>query len=845
MKKNIAIILTLALHICGCAIEETHNKRGSILAIMENDDTRTSVTDEGRCTWSSGDQIWMQTTSGSTTGILTSGEGSAKAQFSYGAFIGEMTGKAIYPDNPGHYISNNTLNVFLPASYDLGSTLENTNAVMYGIKVDDILRFNHLAGVMRFSFKNVPAGTDKFVIGLDKRINGTFTADLTEEYPRIESEESDIDSEKYITLNFKALTETSDIKLYVPLPIGTYSSISLALLKGEESIWTYSNTITNTIARKSLKLMPTVSLGGSIDGGIESGPSQEMIQSLSNKANTNIKAIRDILAALDNKDFATDITPIMEDYKEVGSTIQFYSSLGINIYYGISSYNTPKIGVKKDDTGFYNWTIDGEWLKDNIGNHILVSSIIPQLKIENGYWLLSTDSSKTWTQLGRISDEDGSFIIRSVENNGNFIYLNLTDETIITIPTRQLANSYWSGKKFIINGDSIVYGSGLGSVYDGFSYLVAEHLGMSITNYGIGGSVIARRAKDYDECYTSKEEWEAAMNAGELNTKKKYLVNTGTGAPRIYRIYSYNGSKWVAGGNTSETAGRFPISDRVRAMDTDADVIMIMAGSNDFYYNWTPFGDFESGKYRENLKDIDPETNLLDSDNVELIHKGAPTANGPTIDYSYPAYFTYAKIPVVGGCAIKVPYGRRGWWLDKNGKGISDKNFTLETADYTAIAPYNAAYLTVCFKYEEIDPENCAVYMSVPTDKNAPNETFCDGLHKLCRYLCETYKNKDIIFLTPIKRKQPAGTGSGTWDCIYPEDTNAEGKTLKDYRDKIIEACEYYSIPYIDLYTLSGLNPHIDPSLFADTDGRVVHPNEEGHRRMASIIIGQMQKLRQ
>lgn len=147
------------------------------------------------------------------------------------------------------------------------------------------------------------------------------------------------------------------------------------------------------------------------------------------------------------------------------------------------------------------------------------------------------------------------------------------------------------------------------------------------------------------------------------------------------------------------------------------------------------------------------------------------------------------------------------------------------------------------FNYES--PENCAVYMSVPTDKNAPNETFCDGLHKLCRYLCETYKNKDIISLTPIKRKQPAGTGSGTWDCIYPEDTNAEGKTLKDYRDKIIEACEYYSIPYIDLYTLSGLNPHIDPSLFADTDGRVVHPNEEGHRRMASIIIGQMQKLRQ
>lgn len=37
--------------------------------------------------------------------------------------------------------------------------------------------------------------------------------------------------------------------------------------------------------------------------------------------------------------------------------------------------------------------------------------------------------------------------------------------------------SYWAGKKFVINGDSVVYGSGLSSVYDGFSYLVAEHFG--------------------------------------------------------------------------------------------------------------------------------------------------------------------------------------------------------------------------------------------------------------------------------------------------------------------------------------------------------------------------------
>ena len=41
------------------------------------------------------------------------------------------------------------------------------------------------------------------------------------------------------------------------------------------------------------------------------------------------------------------------------------------------------------------------------------------------------------------------------------------------------------------------------------------------------------------------------------------------------------------------------------------------------------------------------------------------------------------------------------------------------------------------------------------------------------------------------------------------------------------------------------LNPIEDPSLFADTDGRAVHPNKDGNRIFADVLIKQMQKLRQ
>ena len=272
MKYRIISLLALAgVLFSGCVKEKLTAEGGSILAVMENDDTRTSVTDEGKFTWSEGDQIWLHTTSGSVVGTLSSGAGTASADFSFGAHFGEMTNRAVYPYNDEHSISGDVLSVNMPSSYDLGSNLTNTNAAMYGELSDGRLKFNHMAGVMRFKFKNVPAGVNRFTITLDKKISGTFTADLAEAFPVIETSDDAAEAEKTITLNFNALTETSDIALYIPLPLGTYNSLDLALYSGANSVWTYSKSVTNTIARKSLKLMPAVTLGGTIGGDIEGG----------------------------------------------------------------------------------------------------------------------------------------------------------------------------------------------------------------------------------------------------------------------------------------------------------------------------------------------------------------------------------------------------------------------------------------------------------------------------------------------------------------------------------------------------------------------------------------------
>ena len=273
MKHKFLSVFALAacLLLGSCAVEEVPVAEHTVLAVMENDQTKTSVTDEGSFTWSTGDQIWLHTTSGSVVGTLSAGAGTSSASFTTGVFIGDLTGNSVYPYNSGHAVSGNELSVVLPASYDLGSVLTNTNAAMYGVNVGGTIMFNHLAGVMRFVFKNAPVGTDKFQLTLDKKINGTFTADLTQDYPVIEAGVAVKDSEKTVTLTFDALTSVSDISLYVPLPLGTYTTLGLELLAGDKSLWSYSNTVTNNIGRKTLKLMPSVNMGTSVGGEIEGG----------------------------------------------------------------------------------------------------------------------------------------------------------------------------------------------------------------------------------------------------------------------------------------------------------------------------------------------------------------------------------------------------------------------------------------------------------------------------------------------------------------------------------------------------------------------------------------------
>lgn len=124
--------------------------------------------------------------------------------------------------------------------------------------------------------------------------------------------------------------------------------------------------------------------------------------------NQEITSLKNILSALENKDYATSVTPL-EDGS--GYVINFVKSGAITIKHGVNGQDAspPAIGVLKDTDGKYYWTLNGEWLLDEKGNKVPTTgenggsgAIAPQVRInkDTNYWEISTDGGKTWTSTG-------------------------------------------------------------------------------------------------------------------------------------------------------------------------------------------------------------------------------------------------------------------------------------------------------------------------------------------------------------------------------------------------------------------------------------------------------------
>lgn len=102
------------------------------------------------------------------------------------------------------------------------------------------------------------------------------------------------------------------------------------------------------------------------------------------------------------------------------------------------------------------------------------------------------------------------------------------------------------------------------------------------------------------------------------------------------------------------------------------------------------------------------------------------------------------------------------------------------------------------------------------------------------------YPDAQIIFLTPIHRAY-ANFGKHN---VQPDENYANGQGLfvESYVEAIKEAGSLWAVPVIDLNAICGLNPTLPEYLkyFRNPDTDQLHPNSDGHLRMALAIAYQL-----
>lgn len=103
------------------------------------------------------------------------------------------------------------------------------------------------------------------------------------------------------------------------------------------------------------------------------------------------------------------------------------------------------------------------------------------------------------------------------------------------------------------------------------------------------------------------------------------------------------------------------------------------------------------------------------------------------------------------------------------------------------------------------------------------DDTFYGALHNLYHALIVKYPDRPIIVMTPLHRENE--------NRVYNELGVRTVGTLEDYVNIIQEVAAYYSLPVLDLYRTSGMNPNI-PELKARYNPDGLHPNDAGYERI-------------
>ncbi|MGN1347259.1 MAG: SGNH/GDSL hydrolase family protein [Eubacteriales bacterium] len=186
--------------------------------------------------------------------------------------------------------------------------------------------------------------------------------------------------------------------------------------------------------------------------------------------------------------------------------------------------------------------------------------------------------------------------------------------------------------------------------------------------------------------------------------------------------------------------------------------------------------------------------------------------------------------------------GQWGEFRESKNYGIGGTRFARQ------IVPTNErADRDFCARVNELDEDADIVVVFGGTNDfghgDAPIGSFADrslttfygACHYIMTRLHERFPGKPCIIMTPLHRlneDNPKGDGNKPYNVA----------TLKTYVDIIREMAEYYSLPVLDLYAESGIQPKVD--IIRERycpDG--LHPNDDGHVILAKKILAYLRAM--
>ena len=221
----------------------------------------------------------------------------------------------------------------------------------------------------------------------------------------------------------------------------------------------------------------------------------EDTQRVVGQVNANLKSLRTIACVLEGDDYATYVTPMLENGLLIGYLVNLSKNDPITIYQIADQTEVPDISIGKDKDGYFYWTIDSQWLKDAKGDKIRVNgeSPAPQLNVDGGNWYISYDNYETWRELQTVSKKGSTVFFKKVMWDSEYVCMVLADDSKVVIPFIKVISNHWAGKTWY------AYGTSLTSKSQGkYVPYVAEMGGLNVVNKGIGGGGIITNTKIRD-----------------------------------------------------------------------------------------------------------------------------------------------------------------------------------------------------------------------------------------------------------------------------------------------------------------------------------------------------------